>query len=81
VLALDEALNKLARVDARKTRLVELRYFGGLSHEEAARMLGVSVDTAKRDWRIARAWLLAELGGRPGLGTSLHSEGARTHEL
>jgi RNA polymerase sigma factor (TIGR02999 family) len=61
VLALDEVLKTLARIDARKSRLVELRYFGGLSIEEAAEALGVSLDTAKRDWRLARAWLLAEL--------------------
>jgi RNA polymerase sigma-70 factor (ECF subfamily) len=61
VLALDEALDALARIDRRKGRVVELRYFGGLSIEETAEVLGVSVDTAKRDWRMARAWLLAEL--------------------
>jgi RNA polymerase sigma factor (TIGR02999 family) len=61
VLALDEALQTLARIDARKSRVVELRYFGGLSIEETAEALGVSVDTAKRDWRMARAWLLTEL--------------------
>lgn len=61
VLALDEALTALALVDPRKSRVVELRYFGGLTIEEAAEVLGVSVDTAKRDWRMARAWLLAEL--------------------
>jgi len=64
VLALDEALETLARIDARKSRVVELRYFGGLSIEETAEALGVSVDTAKRDWRIARAWLLAELSSK-----------------
>jgi len=64
VLALDEALETLARIDARKSRVVELRYFGGLSIEETAEALGVSVDTAKRDWRIARAWLLVELSGK-----------------
>ena len=64
VLALDEALNALARIDPRKSRLVELRYFGGLTSEEAAEALGVSVDTAKRDWRMARAWLLGELTGK-----------------
>ena len=63
VLALDEALNALARVDRRKSRVVELRYFGGLNIEETAEVLGVSVDTVKRDWRMARAWLLAELTG------------------
>ena len=61
VLALDKALQTLARIDARKSRVVELRYFGGLSIEETAEALGVSLDTAKRDWRMARAWLLTEL--------------------
>jgi RNA polymerase sigma-70 factor, ECF subfamily len=64
VLALDEALETLARIDARKSRVVELRYFGGLSIEETAEALGVSLDTAKRDWRIARAWLLVELSSK-----------------
>ena len=61
VLALDEALHALARIDRRKSRVVELRYFGGLNIEETAEVLGMSVDTVKRDWRMARAWLLAEL--------------------
>jgi RNA polymerase sigma-70 factor (ECF subfamily) len=65
VLALDEALHALARIDARKSRVVELRYFGGLSIEEAAEVLGVSVDTVKRDFRMARAWLITELIGKP----------------
>jgi len=64
VLALDEALEALARIDGRKSRVVELRYFGGLDIEETAQVLGVSVGTAKRDWRMARAWLLAELTGK-----------------
>ena len=64
VLALDEALNTLARIDIRKSLVVELRYFGGLSIEETAEALGVSLDTAKRDWRMARAWLLAELSSK-----------------
>ncbi len=64
LLALDEALGELARFDNRKGRVVELRYFGGLSIEETAGLLGVSVDTVKRDWRMARAWLFAELSGR-----------------
>jgi RNA polymerase sigma-70 factor (ECF subfamily) len=66
VLALDEALDTLARIDGRKSRVVELRYFGGLNIEETAEVLGVSVDTAKRDWRMARAWLIAELTGKTG---------------
>ena len=61
VLALDEALDALAQIDRRKGRVVELRYFGGLSIEETAEVLGVSADTAKRDWRMARAWLFTEL--------------------
>jgi RNA polymerase sigma-70 factor, ECF subfamily len=61
VLALDQALHSLAAIDGRKSRVVELRYFGGLSIEETAEVLGVSIDTAKRDWRMARAWLIAEL--------------------
>jgi RNA polymerase sigma-70 factor, ECF subfamily len=64
VLALDEALHALARIDRRKSRVVELRYFGGLNIEETAEVLGVSVDTVKRDWRMARAWLLAALTRR-----------------
>ncbi len=66
VLALDEALDALARIDQRKSRVVELRYFGGLDIEETAEVLGVSVDTVKRDWRMARAWLLGELTGKQG---------------
>jgi RNA polymerase sigma factor (TIGR02999 family) len=64
VLALDEALDALARIDWRKSRVVELRYFGGLNIEETAEVLAVSVDTAKRDWRMAKAWLIAELTGK-----------------
>ncbi len=64
VLALDEALDILARIDSRKSRVVELRYFGGLSIEETAVVLEVSVDTVKRDWRMARAWLVAELADK-----------------
>jgi RNA polymerase sigma-70 factor, ECF subfamily len=64
MLALDEALDALARIDHRKSRVVELRYFGGLSIEETAEVLEVSVDTVKRDFRMARAWLLAELSGK-----------------
>src|SRR5215510_13142512 len=60
LLALDRALDELARIDARKSRVVELRYFGGLSIEETAAVLKVSIDTAKRDWRMAKAWLIAE---------------------
>lgn len=61
LLALDEALHRLERIDAQQRRIVELRYFGGLSIEEAAEALGVSPATVKRDWRTARAWLHREL--------------------
>ena len=61
VLALDQALDSLSRMDARKSRVVELRYFGGLSVEETAEVLGISPETAKRDWKMAKAWLFGEL--------------------
>jgi RNA polymerase sigma-70 factor (ECF subfamily) len=63
VLALDRALEGLAAVDARKAQVIELRFFGGLSVEETAEVLHVSTDTVKRDWRMAKAWLLHELKG------------------
>ncbi len=63
VLALNDALDRLAKVDARKSKVVELRYFGGLSVEETAEVLKVSADTVMRDWRLAKAWLLRELSG------------------
>jgi RNA polymerase sigma factor (TIGR02999 family) len=65
--ALDEALDDLAKIDPRKSRVVELRYFGGLNLEEAAEVLGVSVMTVRRDWRAAKAWLFRRMkddGGR-----------------
>jgi RNA polymerase sigma factor (TIGR02999 family) len=61
VLALDEALGRLAELDARKSQLVELRYFGGLGIDEAAAVLDVSAATVKREWTTARAWLRREL--------------------
>jgi RNA polymerase sigma factor (TIGR02999 family) len=63
VVALDRALEALSAVDARKARLIDLRFFGGLSVEETAEVLQVSPDTVKRDWRIAKLWLLRELAG------------------
>ncbi len=62
VLAVDEALERLAALSARQARLVELRYFVGLSIEETANALGISVATAKRDWVVAKGWLQRELG-------------------
>jgi len=63
VLALDEALTRLAAFDARKTAVAELRFFSGLSVEETAQFLGVSVATVEREWQAARAWLYAALKG------------------
>jgi len=62
-VALDDALEALAKFDERKSRVVELRFFGGLSVEETAAVLKVSVDTVMRDWRLAKAWLQAEMRG------------------
>lgn len=61
VLALDEALTRLAAFDARKTAVAELRFFSGLSVEETAQVLGVSVATVEREWQVARAWLYSAL--------------------
>jgi RNA polymerase sigma factor (TIGR02999 family) len=61
LLAVDDALNKLAKTDARKSQVVELKFFGGLSVEETAEVLKVSPETVVRDWRLAKAWLLREL--------------------
>jgi RNA polymerase sigma factor (TIGR02999 family) len=64
LVALDDALQALAAVDARKSQVVEMRFFGGLSVEETAEALHVSGDTVMRDWRLAKAWLLRELRGQ-----------------
>jgi len=61
--ALDAAMRKLAVVDERKSRVVEMRFFGGLSVQESAEVLKVSQDTVMRDWKLAKAWLLRELNG------------------
>ena len=65
LLALDDALAALKRMDSRQCRIVELRYFAGLTLEETAELLGVSVATVKREWTMARAWLRREVEGRP----------------
>jgi RNA polymerase sigma factor (TIGR02999 family) len=62
LIALDDALAELAAVDPRKVRVVELRFFGGLSAEETAEVLKVSPETVLRDWRLAKAWLAREMG-------------------
>jgi RNA polymerase sigma factor (sigma-70 family) len=61
LIALDEALNRLAKLDEQQVRIVELRYFSGLSLEETAEALKISRATAARDWNVARAWLHREL--------------------
>jgi len=63
LVAVDEALHALAEVDARKAQVVELRFFGGLTVEEAAAVLKVSPETVRRDWRLAKVWLLRQLSG------------------
>ena len=69
IMAIDEALIALAAVDARKSQVVELRFFGGLSVDETAEVLKVSPETVKRDWRFARSWLHRALGGGKADGT------------
>ena len=60
-----QALDGLAAIDDRKARVVEMRFFGGMTVEETADALGVSIDTVKRDWRLAKLWLLKTLKDRP----------------
>jgi RNA polymerase sigma factor (TIGR02999 family) len=67
LLAVDDSLNRLAEIDPRQARVVELRFFGGLNVEEAAEVLGVSPKTVKRDWSVAKAWLYADLKERHGI--------------
>jgi len=66
LMALDEALTALEGVDRQQSQIVELRYFGGLNNEETAQVLGISIATVKRDWRMAKAWLHRELSAPAG---------------
>jgi RNA polymerase sigma factor (TIGR02999 family) len=66
VVAVDDALTALARIDGRKARVVEYRYFGGMTAEETAEVLGVSVETVSREWKMAKMWLLRELQRETG---------------
>jgi RNA polymerase sigma-70 factor (ECF subfamily) len=66
LLDLDEALDQLAKINSRGSRIVELRFFGGLSEEETGQVLGISARTVKRDWRIAKAWLYKEVNRSRG---------------
>lgn len=68
LVALDDALNALARIDPRKVQIIEMRFFGGLSVEDTAEVLNVSPATVRRDWSIAKFWLYRELGGETGDG-------------
>jgi RNA polymerase sigma factor (TIGR02999 family) len=65
VLDLDAALSELASLDPRKSRVAELRFFGGLSHTDVAYSLGISLATVERDWQMARAWLYRRLAPAP----------------
>jgi RNA polymerase sigma factor (TIGR02999 family) len=69
LVALDEALERLAVLDPRKARVVEMRFFGGLSVQESAEVLSVSEVTVRRDWQFAKTWLLRELSGEKGDGS------------
>jgi RNA polymerase sigma factor (TIGR02999 family) len=64
VLAVDDALDRLSKLDPQQAQIVEMRYFGGLSVEEAAEALGISPRTVKRDWAMAKAWLRTQLSGK-----------------
>lgn len=66
LIALNDALNSLAEIDERKAKVIELRFFGGLSIEETAEVLKISGDTVMRDWRLAKLWLLREMAGQGG---------------
>ena len=66
LIALDDSLNALAKVDPRKARVIELRFFGGLSVEETAEVLKTSPRTVMRDWNAAKAWLYREVRGADG---------------
>jgi RNA polymerase sigma-70 factor (ECF subfamily) len=63
LVTLERALSKLAEVDSRKSSVVELRFFGGLSLKETAAVLKISTDTVTRDWNLAKAWLMREMDG------------------
>jgi len=69
LLALDEALERLAALDPRKARVIEMRFFGGLSVQESAEVLNVSEVTVRRDWQFAKTWLLREISGGKGDGS------------
>ena len=72
IVAVDDALKALTLFDSRKSQIVELRFFGGLSVKETAAVLKVSEETVHRDWRLAKSWLRRELGRDPGRDPGLN---------
>lgn len=74
LLAVNDSLDRLEKIDPRQARVVEMRFFGGLSVEEAAEVLGVSPKTVKRDWSVAKAWLYADLKERYGIDAAAMGE-------
>ncbi len=74
MVALDDALNALETFDPRKSKVIELKFFGGLSLQETADVLHVSVGTIRRDWSLARAWLYRELGDTGRRDTTLDTD-------
>jgi RNA polymerase sigma-70 factor, ECF subfamily len=74
LLAVDDCLNRLAKIDPRQARIVEMRFFGGLSVDESAEALGISPKTVKRDWSVAKAWLYADLKERYGIDAATMGE-------
>lgn len=78
LVAVDSALDRLAKLDPRQARIVELRFFGGLSVEETAKVVGISEKTVKRDWSVARAWLYQELRAEHGDDTRKMGKGEGT---
>jgi len=79
VVALDDALTSLAEFDVRQAKIVELRFFGGLSEEDAAKVLGVSLRTVQREWAVAKAWLLREM--MAGEAECILSAGTRSKRI
>jgi len=71
LIELDRALKTLGRLDPRQEQVVDLRFFGGLTEEETAEVLGISPRSVKRDWRVARAWLFGELSARSERSTGV----------
>jgi RNA polymerase sigma factor (sigma-70 family) len=69
LIEVDLALSRLSDVDPRKSQVVELRFFGGLSVKETAEVLKISPDTVMRDWKLAKVWLLREISGRKADGS------------